>query len=67
MSSKQKSMSSKQRRLAGVWTSYYRDLMKRPQRGAIVYGGGINILAWIAQAQTQGYHCTMTPACVVLR
>jgi hypothetical protein len=64
---KNKPMSSQMRRKAAAWASYYRDLMKRPVRGIITYGGGLNILAWIEDAEADGYHCTMTPAGVVLR
>ena len=64
---KSKAMSSKQRRVATLWNAYYRDKMARPQRGVITYGGGLNILAWIADAEAEGFNCTMTPAGVVLR
>lgn len=64
---KQKPMSSKQRRMAGAWAKHYRDLMSKPQRGIITYGGGLNLLAWMADSEAQGFHCTMTPAGVVLR
>ena len=64
---KPKPMSSKQRRVAGAWAGYYRDLLKRPVRGWITYGGGLNILAWIADSEAQGFHCTMTPQGVALR
>lgn len=63
-----KTMSSKQRRLAGHWMqTRYNRLMALPQRGIITYGGGLNILAWIADAEAQRFHCTMTPVGVVLR
>ena len=64
---KMKAMSSKQRRLAGAWSPYYRKLMAQPQRGIITYGGGLNILAWISDSEAQGFHCTLTPSGVVLR
>ena len=64
---KQKAISSKQRRLAAAWAPHYRALMAKPQRGVITYGGGLNILDWITDAQAQGYHGTMTPDGVVLR
>jgi hypothetical protein len=64
---KQKPMSSRQRRIAGHWLGYYGRLMAKPQRGIITYGGGLNILAWIADAEAEGFHCTLTPAGVVLR
>ena len=61
-------MSSKQRRVAALWMrDYYRPLMARPQRGIITYGGGLNIPAWIAAAEAQGFHATLTPDGVVLR
>ena len=62
-----KQMSSKQRRIAGAWAGHYRALMSKPQRGAITYGGGLNVMASMAEAEAQGYHCMMTPAGVVLR
>jgi hypothetical protein len=64
---KRKQMSSKQRRVAAAWAPHYRALMKQPVRGCITYGGGLNVLAWMSEAQAQGFHCTMTPAGVVLR
>jgi hypothetical protein len=60
-------MSSKQRRIAAAHMIDYRRMMARPQRGVITYGGGLSILQWIRDAENAGFHCTMTPAGVVLR
>lgn len=61
-------MSAKQRRVAAYWMSArYNRLMAAPQRGIITYGGGINVRAFIARAEMNGFHCTMTPDGVVLR
>jgi len=46
---------------------YYNKLMKKKPRGFITYGGGLNILAWISEAESQGYFCVMTNAGVELR
>lgn len=62
-----KKLSKRQNRIAQMHLADYAKLMRRPQRGVITYGGGLNILAWMAEAETQGYHCTMTPGGVVLR
>jgi hypothetical protein len=64
---KPKPLSSHQRRIAGHWLAYYRPIMARPVRGVITYGGGLAVLQWIADSEAQGFHCTMTPAGVVLR
>lgn len=65
---RKKTMSSQQRRLAGHWMkTLYNRLMAQPQRGVITYGGGLNMLAWISDAEARGYHCTMTQDGVVLR
>jgi hypothetical protein len=61
-------MSSKQRRVAALWMrDHYNPVMRKPQRGAIVYGGGLSVPQWIADAEALGYHATLTPECVVLR
>ena len=63
-----KKLSSAQRRHAGYWMQiYYNKLMKKKPRGFITYGGGLNILAWISEAESQGYFCVMTNAGVELR
>ena len=64
---KNKSLSSRQRRVSAFWMKHYSGLMAKPQRGFISYGGGLNILKWMSDAEAQGYHCTMTPSGVVLR
>jgi len=64
---KQKSLSPAQRRHAGAWLTHYNRLMAKPLRGVITYGGGLAIRAWIAEAELQGFHCTITSFGVVLR
>ena len=60
-------MSSKQRRVAAWWMKHYSDVMARPLRGLITYGGGLNIQEFIRNAEAKGYHATMTVDCVELR
>jgi hypothetical protein len=61
-------MSSKQRRVAAYWMqTHYNRLMAKPQRGIITYGGGLDIVRAIVDAEAKGYHCTMTPCGVILR
>ncbi len=62
-----KNMSSWQRRVSALHMQDYRDLMKRPVRGIITYGGGLNIPEWMREAEAQGFHVCMTPAGVELR
>ena len=64
---KQRKMTTRERRLWGAWIGYYNRLMAKPQRGFIAYGGGLSILAWINEAEAQGFHATMTPVGVELR
>jgi hypothetical protein len=60
-------MSSRQRRVAAAWMSYYRERLARPQRGIITYGGGLSMIEWIEDAWRAGYVTEMTPAGVILR
>ncbi len=60
-------LSKKQNRIARMHLADYVKIMALPQRGIITYGGGLNIFAWIAEAEARGFHCTLTPAGVVLR
>lgn len=63
-----KKMSSREHRISAYWlTTLYNKVMKKPLRGFITYGGGLNILEWIKDAESNGYIINMTVNGVELR
>lgn len=60
-------LSGRRLRIAKMLSAEYAKKMARPQRGAITYGGGINVQQFMRDSEAQGFHCCMTPECVVLR
>lgn len=59
---RQRMMSSKQRRVAGAWLTYYAKLDKLPQVGCIRFGGGLDTLRAVQSAKDAGYYVKVQTA-----
>lgn len=54
-----KNLSGRRLRMARAWLPYYEKLDRLPQRGVLVFGGGINPGPWMAVAREAGFYVTV--------
>lgn len=60
-------LSAHQKRDAKMHLSDYNRMERKPQRGIITYGGGVNIEALRVEAEKEGFFTSLTPQGLVLR